>query len=48
MTFNLKYTDRFLNNLVVICGVVGMFFLMACNKSNKATTDKTNYRESIR
>jgi hypothetical protein len=41
MTFNLKYTDHFLNNLVVICGVVGMFFLMACNKSNKATTDKT-------
>ena len=41
MTFNLKYTERFLNNLTVICGVFGMFFLCACSKDNKTTSDKT-------
>lgn len=40
MTLNLKYTDRFLNSLVVICGVVGLFFLIACNKNKTSTSAK--------
>lgn len=37
---NLKHTDRFLNNLVVICGLFGLF-LIACTKDKKSTSDKT-------